>query len=113
MAFKDILRQRAKKSVAVKALEVFSPHHIILSPMMTEKAYKDANTLNKYVLKVHADANKNDVKSAIKTLYNVTPEAIHIINAPFKGRANRKLVRRASKKAIVTLKKNDKLDTIA
>ncbi len=108
MAYVDILRQRAKKSVAVKALNTLNPHDIIIAPVLTEKAYKAAdsekkNVANKYFFKVHADSNKNDVKQAILTIYGVQPEAVNLLWVKEKGRANRKLVRRSYKKAIVTV----------
>ena len=49
-----------------------------------EKTYKAMETSNKYVFKVHSDANKNDVDAAIRYLYKVTPVKINIINAAFK-----------------------------
>ncbi len=108
MAYVDILRQRAKKSVAVKALKTLNPHDIILAPVLTEKAYhaadsdkKDAS--KKYFFKVHADANKNDVKQAILTIYGVQPDSVNLLWVKEKGRANRKLVRRSYKKAIVSV----------
>ena len=52
----------------------------------------------------------NDVKEAIKYIYNVTPTGVNIINVVFKWRSQRKLVRRAYKKAIVTLDKKDKIE---
>ena len=111
MTFKQILRQRAKKSSSPKALVKLSPYQIILAPIVTEKAYKGAegDGAQKYSFKVHADANKIDVKLAIQTTYNVTPESVNISWVKEKGRANRSLVRRAYKKAVVSLKKGDKI----
>ena len=52
--------------------------------MITEKSYKMQEDGNKYFFKVHKDANKNDVKEAIKYIYNVTPTGVNIINVVFK-----------------------------
>ena len=111
MTFKQILRQRAKKSSSPKALQTLSPYQIILAPIVTEKAYRgsEGEGAQKYSCKVHADANKVDVKQAIQIVYNVTPEAVNISWVKEKGRANRSLVRRAYKKAVVALKKGDKI----
>lgn len=105
MTFKQILRQRAKKTSSSKALLTLSPYQIILAPIVTEKAYKESDDTQKYSFKVHADANKIDVKQAMQIVYHVTPVAVNISWVKEKGRANRPLVRRAYKKAIVALKK--------
>ncbi len=71
-----------------------------------ERVKTDIKTIEKVkiTLKVMNGANKNDVKEAIKILYNVEPEKVNIIKIPYKNRARRWLVRRAYVKAIVTLK---------
>ncbi|MBP6910073.1 50S ribosomal protein L23 [Patescibacteria group bacterium] len=111
MTFTQILRQRAKKSSSAKALQKLSPYQIILAPIVTEKAYKgsESDGAHKYSFKVHADANKIDVKQAVQIVYNVTPEAINVSWVKEKGRSNRSLVRRSYKKAVVSLKKGDKI----
>jgi hypothetical protein len=52
MTFREKLQQRAKKSVAPKALKTFTPYDIILSPLLTEKIHK-AQEIHKYAFKVH------------------------------------------------------------
>lgn len=108
MAYIDILRQRAKKTSSVSALKKLSPYDIIQAPVLTEKAYKASDSEKKdvakqYLFKVHADANKNDVKQAVLTIYGVEPTAVNLLWVKEKGRANRKLVRRSYKKAIVSV----------
>jgi large subunit ribosomal protein L23 len=110
MTFKEILQARAKKNVATKALKKFDPYEILVTPLVTEKSHKQQASDNKYSFKVHADANKNDVKQAVEFIYKVTPLDINIVNVVFKGRTQRKLVRKAYKKAIVTLGKKDKIE---
>lgn len=109
MTFKQILRQRAIKSSSPKALLTLNPYQIILTPIVTEKAYKGSDDAQKYSFKVHADANKIDVKKSIEIVYNVTPVSVNIAWVKEKGRANRSLVRRSYKKAIVALKKGETL----
>jgi len=105
MTFKDTLRQRGQKDQAVKALKKLNVYDILIKPInLTEKAYKLTQELNKYVFQVHKEANKNDVKVAIKSIYGVDAEKVNIVSVISKGRSVRKLVRRAYKKAIVTLK---------
>ena len=38
MTFKEKLQRRARKNTATKALVKFSPYHIILAPVLTEKS---------------------------------------------------------------------------
>lgn len=108
-----IMQQRARKNTAPKAIKKFWVYDIIQAPVMTEKSYNASSQANKYSFKVHPDANKIDVKLAIQEIYKVDPEAINVVNAKEKGRANRKLVKKSYKKAIITLKKWDKIDFIA
>jgi len=116
MTFKQILRQRAKKSSTAKMLSDSrnTPYHVIIAPLMTEKAYKDSEGegAHKYTFKVHADANKIDVKEAINLIYHVTPVAVNVSRVKEKGRSNRKLVRRSYKKAVIALKAGESLPTL-
>lgn len=85
MAFKDILRQRAKKNNAVALLKELAPEQVILAPLLTEKTYAQMESdVKVYFFKVHMGANKNDVKAAIKAIYNVDPQAVRIVNVPNK-----------------------------
>lgn len=109
MTFRQKLQQRAVKNASTKALKRFAPHDIILAPILTEKTYGQQES-HKYAFKIHRDANKNDVKSAIAYLYHVNPVKINIVHVPFKGRSQRKLVRADYKKAIITLPENEKIE---
>ncbi len=104
------MQKRAKKVNSTKAIKQFSLYDIILAPIVTEKTHQQQESDNKYAFKVHSSANKNDVKEAISYLYKVTPIWVNVVSVPFKGRNQRKLVRRAYKKAIVTLWAKDKID---
>lgn len=110
MAFKQILQARAKKNVTGKVIKKLSPYGVILCPLVTEKTHKLQESENKYSFKVHKDANKNDVKQAVEFLYKVHPEGINVVNVVFKGRSQRKLVRKSYKKAVVTLPKKEKIE---
>ncbi len=110
MTYREKLQRRAIKNTEVKALKKLTPYDIILWSYLTEKTYKMQEDANKYCFKVHKDANKNDVKEAIKYIYKVTPLEVNIVNVAFKWRSQRKLVRRSHKKAIVTLDKKDKIE---
>jgi ribosomal protein L23 len=117
MAYIDILRQRAKKNNATKALDTLSPYDIIVAPILTEKAYGSSGSdkkdvAKKYFFKVHADCKKNDIKKAILTIYGVEPKAVNLLWVKEKGRANRKLVRRSYKKAIVSVEAGKSLPVL-
>lgn len=109
MTFRQKLQQRAVKNSSTKALKRFTPHDIILAPILTEKTHSQQED-HKYAFKVHKDANKNDVKMAIAYLYHVSPIKVNIISVPYKWRFQRKLVRSDYKKAIVTLSQNEKIE---
>lgn len=103
------LGQKASTAVALKKL---SPYQIIIKPVFSEKTMAVGEQLNKYVFKIHADANKNDVKQAIKTIYDVDVAKVNMQNVPYKGRFNRKLVRRSYKKATVSLKEWQQINLV-
>lgn len=113
MSYKDILRGRAIKSQTGKLLWILSPFQIVGKPLITEKAYKQVEDKNIYSFRVHKQANKIDIKNSLKAMYKVDTTSVRLVNVPYKGRANRKLVRRAYKKAVVTLKKGDKIELAA
>ena len=113
MTYKDILRKRAQKSASMKVLGKLNPYQIIGKPLITEKAYKQVESDNVYTFRVHSEANKQDIKASLKSIYDVHAIGVRLINVPYKGRANRKLVRRAFKKAIVRLKDGEKIELVA
>lgn len=110
---KKMLQNRAKRSVKTQALGKMHAFELIGKPLITEKAYKQVEKMNTYRFRIDKSANKNDVKQALETIYKVEPLSVRVINVISKGRMNRKLVRRAYKKAIVTLKKGDKIELSA
>ena len=77
---------------------------VIVKPLISEKSAILAG-VNQYVFVVRKDANRIQVRSAIKTMYGVSPLSINILNVRGKkvrfGR--REGVRSDWKKAIVTL----------
>ena len=85
---------------------------IIIRPLITERAAVMKEVQNKVVFQVAVDANKNEIKEAVESLFGVTVLAIRTMNVKgkpkkmgrFEGR------RAAWKKAIVTLSKEDTLD---
>lgn len=82
-------------------------------PRSTEKAII-ATDKNKYVFHVEKRANKDNLRQEIIMKYKVTPTKINIINTPDKPvmRKGRPGTVSGFKKAIITLKKGDKIDVI-
>jgi large subunit ribosomal protein L23 len=83
----------------------------IIMPRVSEKAGRLAQE-NKYVFKVKRDSNKVEIKKAIENSYKVKVVQVNIINNQGKDRnfGQRSGRTSAFKKAIVTLKKGDKIE---
>ena len=90
-----------------------TPQQIIRRPIvLTEKGSDMRESMNKLIFEVARDANKIEIKNAIQTLFNVT--VLDINTMIVRGRL-RRMGRRYGKtqnwkKAIVTLKKGDKIE---
>ena len=84
---------------------------IIKRPIITERA-TDLNAIGKYVFMVAPNATKNEVKKAVKAIYNVDVVAVNIVNQHAKTRRFRNTTKKRGgyKKAIATLKKGQKID---
>jgi len=82
--------------------------HLIKGPRVTEKAGINAEK-GAYTFHIDRTATKDQIKSAIKELYNVTPVKINITNLPAKKISRRGIPGRkqAIRKAVVFLKKGD------
>ena len=69
--------------------------------------------LGQYVFMVESDASKPEIKKAIKELYKVDAVSVNVVNRPPKTKRFRGVRRGghgAYRKAIVTLKKGQKID---
>ena len=89
---------------------------ILLKPILTEKLNAQEETLHRYGFFVHRSANKIQVKKAVEEMYTVTVESVNTMRYAGKnksrftkagviaGRGNH------FKKAIVTLRKGEKID---
>ncbi len=86
---------------------------VLLRLRITEKAAL-LSEKNGYTFLVADGATKPQIKAAMKELYRVTPTQINTIAAVKKNitRRGRKGVKGAHKKAIVFLKKGDKIEFI-
>ncbi len=84
---------------------------LIKKVVITEKATR-LNEMGKYAFIVADSANKTEVKKAVHELYKVDVVDVAIMNRKPKSKRFRNIVNKRSgyKKAIVTLKKGQKID---
>ena len=85
-----------------------------LKPVITEKSYSLANALNKYVFLLPRGVNKIEVKKEVEKKYKVKVTDVNMIVRPGKISRDwktRRIYREEDlKKAVVQLKKGDKID---
>ena len=89
---------------------------VLIKPVLTEKIQNLSDKAHKYGFVVNLQSSKTDIKKAVEKKFNVNVEAVHVINV--KGKTKRMSTRRGMtngrrsdmKKAIVTLKKEQKID---
>lgn len=108
---KKATTKKVKAEVKTEAVVASTPvtsktaHEIIVRPVVTEKAALAQSVSNKYTFIVTNTAKKNQVKVAIKELYNVDVLKVNMVNVEGQRiRFGRNAGRKADfKKAIVTL----------
>lgn len=85
---------------------------IIKTVRVTEKGTRQSDTYNQYTIVADRRANKTEIRDAVQKLFNVKVIRVNTLNVrgktrrartPFEGRAPH------WKKAIVTLRKEDKI----
>lgn len=88
-------------------------HPLIKGVRITEKSSLAADK-GRYTFNVEKNANKNEIKKAIKTLYKVTPIKVTITQITSKTVTRRGVIgtKSSSKKAVVHLKKGDKIEFV-
>ena len=88
-----------------------NPRDVILKPVVSEKSYAllDANT---YTFIVHPDANKTEIKEAIQSIFSVRVTSVNTLHRKGKRKRTRRTigVRKATKRALVTLHADDKIE---
>lgn len=92
---------------------------VLIKPVLTEKIQNLTDKANKYSFVVSPRSTKADIKHAVEKKFSVNVEAVRVINV--KGKTKRMSTRRGmttgrrsdTKKAIVTLKKEQKIDFFA
>ena len=86
---------------------------IIKNPRVTEKASSAAEQ-NVYTFDVSEFANKKEIKKAIFSLYKVHPIKVNVLSVPRKKimSKGKEGVRGGGRKALIYLKKGDKIEFI-
>lgn len=114
-------RKKAEKPVAPEteaplattpSAPVISLNSALLHAYVSEKATR-LESFNKYMFKVARTANKPEIKKAIEARFGVSVIAVHMVNMPSKTRTVGRHVGSKSgfRKAIVTLKKGDSINS--
>ncbi len=87
---------------------------LVKRPLFTEKGSSLKEKENKILVEVGMDANKVEIKKAIEEIFKVKVEKVATIKLPGKWKRYGKSVGMTSdkKKALITLKKGEKLDFI-
>ncbi|MFA6184132.1 MAG: 50S ribosomal protein L23 [Parcubacteria group bacterium] len=108
---KKSVKKTVAKSEGVYQGDGQMAYQFIVKPWITEKAQGLMGD-NKYIFKLRAGSTKREAKIAVEKLYNVKVESVNIINIPQKKRKFGRFVGKkgAIKKAIVTLKKGNKIE---
>lgn len=88
-----------------------SIHKIIKNPRVTEKAVR-ASANSVYTFDVEKKSTKKEIAVAVKQIYKVTPIKVGIISIKPKSVVRRSIkgVKKGGKKAVVTLKKGEKIN---
>jgi large subunit ribosomal protein L23 len=87
---------------------------VIKKPLFTEKGSALKESENKLLVEVGKDANKLEIKKAIEEIFKVKVEKVATIKTHGKWKRYGKSIGKRSdrKKALITLKKGEKLDFI-
>ncbi|ACM21964.1 ribosomal protein L23 [Geotalea daltonii FRC-32] len=87
-------------------------YSVIKKPLITEKTTIEKDDHNVISFIVDNDANKIEIKNAVKTLFNVEVESVKTVNVAGKiKRVGKNIGKRSNwKKAYVTLKEGNNVD---
>lgn len=107
-------KKEAPKAIAAVARATGAAYRVLVRPIVTEKTTR-LGQVNQYAFEVATTANKLEIRKAVTAVYGVTPtdvRVMRIFGKPVRSRAG--MTRRSTwRKAIVTLKKGDRIDLFA
>ncbi|QQS59335.1 50S ribosomal protein L23 [Candidatus Peregrinibacteria bacterium] len=90
--------------------------HVLLGPVVTEKAIRLSEEKNQHVLSVHSDANKKEIAQAVEIFFGAKVREVKIIKMPKKirvrGKFGPQVKRKEKKKAVVRLAEGQSLDLL-
>ncbi|MBI5078329.1 MAG: 50S ribosomal protein L23 [Candidatus Yonathbacteria bacterium] len=103
---KEVKAKKGESALGSRVNALVCPHISEKAAILAEKGT--------YVFEVARDTNKIEIAKAVATLYNVTPVRVNIINLPDTRVfvRNRNGVKAGLRKALVTLKKGDKIEIL-
>ena len=91
-----------------------TPHDIILAPVVSEKSYDLIEERNTYTFEVDTRSNKEEIRDAVETVFDVTVLRVNTMNRKGKRKRNRRNftfgTRADQKRALVTLAEGDSID---
>jgi len=88
---------------------------VLKQVLLTEKSNKLSSDFGQYTFEVHPEANKHQVAQAVEKAFKVTVTRVNLMNVGGKAKRSRQGRPGATsdyKKAIVTLKKGDKIELV-
>ncbi len=87
-------------------------YDVLRAPLMTEKSMMLREEGNKYVFRVHPDANKYQIKQAVETAFKVKVEKINTMNVTGKKKRLGRYQGKKSnwKKAVITLPEGQSIE---
>jgi large subunit ribosomal protein L23 len=87
------------------------PYDVLKKPLITEKSTSLLQE-NKYTFEVDPRANKTEIKQAVQSIFKVKVEKVNTMRVKGKTKRVRNIPGKTSdrKKAIVTLRKGDKIE---
>lgn len=89
-----------------------NPYDIIKKPLLSEKGTMLTEKQNKYMFAVDGESNKLEIKTAVEKVFKVKVDKVNTVHVSGKVKRMRNTYGKTAdhKKAIVTLKKGEKID---
>lgn len=92
------------------------PSDVLIKPILSEKANKQSEKMNRYTFVVDRKANKLEIKKAVESFYGVQVEEVNTLVMPSKLKSKYTKAgyvvgrKSAKKKAIVTVAEGESID---
>ena len=89
---------------------------VLIKPILSEKANKQSEKMNRYSFVVDKKANKLEIKKAVESFYGVTVDNVNTIVVPSKAKSKYTKAgfitgrKPAKKKALVTVAEGETID---